>query len=177
MAKKFDYQSEVLDLTSKDFHLDKLSIGDRQAFTHHLRAAARHLQALDKFKKTLFYGRDLGLPNRTVNPTEVLPQVNAVSPMILHAILGVATEAGELLESLEGPLYGGTSFDMVNFREELGDVRFYQVLGAAAADRTPEQIDRGNIDKLHTRYKAKTFTADEAVNRDLPAEQEVLEST
>ena len=40
---------------------------------------------------------------------------------LLHAAIGAATEAGELLDAIKKALFYGKEVDEVNFKEEIGD--------------------------------------------------------
>lgn len=131
------------------------------------------LQTLDAIKKKLFYNK----------PSELLEDVNFTwnekySPEqidLIHAILGIATEAGELLEALHSLVAGGNQLDIVNLKEECGDLFWYQAILANATDNTFEGIQNTVIAKLKKRFPDK-FTEEDANNRDLIAEREILEN-
>jgi NTP pyrophosphatase (non-canonical NTP hydrolase) len=94
-------------------------------------------------------------------------------PRIFHSIVGITTEAVELIEALSSP-----EFDKVNFIEELGDLNWYQAIGIDAVGSSFDDVMETNINKLSKSDKARYkdgFTADEANNRDLDAEREILE--
>ena len=93
-----------------------------------------------------------------------------------HGILGIATEAGELLDALKKGKYYGKPLDPVNIKEESGDLFWYLALICKAYGWTFEEIQQQNIAKLKARYPDK-FTQDKALARDLPKERKVLEST
>lgn len=97
-----------------------------------------------------------------------------LDPRLLHAGVGIFTEAGELVESLQKAYETGV-MDKVNFGEEIGDVEWYQAIGFDATGVTEESCREKNIAKLRKRYPAK-FDAYAAVNRDLAAERAILES-
>jgi NTP pyrophosphatase (non-canonical NTP hydrolase) len=92
----------------------------------------------------------------------------------LHMAMGISTEAGELLDVYKKALAYGKEVDMVNIREEAGDLMWYlsNLLRILGIDF--EQTLQVNIDKLKTRYPDK-FTEDKALNRDLDKEREILE--
>jgi len=93
---------------------------------------------------------------------------------LLHAALGVFTEAGEALEALRTQYETG-ALDVVNVGEELaGDVSWYQAIGIDAAGLDLDNERAKNIAKLKLRYPNK-FDAEAAVNRDVAAERAVLE--
>jgi NTP pyrophosphatase (non-canonical NTP hydrolase) len=98
---------------------------------------------------------------------------------LLHAAIGMATEAGELLDMLKKHIFYGKDLDLVNLEEELGDADWYQSVAIHAArmkghHTTWEQIWEKNIAKLKRRYQGK-FSETKAENRDLDAERKILE--
>jgi len=93
---------------------------------------------------------------------------------IQHGAIGIATEAGELLDALKKHLYYQRGLDIVNVREELGDVLWYVALVCNAIGVDMGQVMEANIDKLRQRYPEK-FTPQLALNRDLDAERKALE--
>jgi len=98
-----------------------------------------------------------------------------VDRRLLHGIIGVSTEAGELLDALKKALFYGKSIDLVNIKEECGDLLWYISLIIKAVDGDYESIMATNIKKLQTRYPEK-FSTEKALNRDLVAERKTLET-
>lgn len=132
---------------------------------------------LNKIKKHVFYGEPLPLepaPNAIPEITQHL-LVNEKRMKIIHGIIGIATEAGELLEALLGLLVDGEDFDQININEEGGDAFWYLAEMLTGAGYTFEQSQRTNIAKLAARYGEK-FSEFAALNRDLNKERHVLES-
>lgn len=93
---------------------------------------------------------------------------------LLHAAIGKATEAGELLDALKKHIFYGKPLDMVNVLEEVGDGFWYDAIICDVSGVTFQQIQERNIAKLRARYPQK-FEAEQAINRDLDAERRVLE--
>jgi NTP pyrophosphatase (non-canonical NTP hydrolase) len=94
---------------------------------------------------------------------------------LLHAGMGLATEAAEFLDMLKKHIYYGKPLDIVNLREELGDSMWYTALGSDACVTDLCEIMETNVKKLQDiRYKNK-FNEQDALNRDLNAERKVLE--
>lgn len=93
---------------------------------------------------------------------------------ILHAVIGLATEAGELLDPFKKAMFYGKTVDLVNTDEEIGDILWYVAIYLNARGLTFEQVMQQNIDKLRVRYPEK-FTSEAAINRDLTAERDALE--
>lgn len=93
---------------------------------------------------------------------------------ILHALLGIGDESGELQGAIKKHLIYGKEFDPVNIIEEAGDLLWYLVILLDAVDSSIGHAIEVNNKKLAARY-AKGFTAKEALNRDLGNERAVLE--
>ena len=94
---------------------------------------------------------------------------------VLHAAIGIATEAGELLDALKKQFYYLKIRDPVNIMEEFGDLLWYIAIGLDACGSTMEQAMERNIAKLKARYGDK-FSSEAALNRDLDTERKTLES-
>lgn len=94
---------------------------------------------------------------------------------MLHAAIGLATEAGEALDMLKKHIFYGKPLDNVNFAEEIGDSQWYAAIGADAVGKELENIQGNNIAKLKARYPNK-FTEENAINRNLEVERSILES-
>lgn len=93
---------------------------------------------------------------------------------LLHSAMGVATEAGELLDAIKKALFYGKELDTVNFSEEMFDVMWYLAIGVHELRTSFETGMDVNIAKLKARYGDK-FTAARALKRDLKVEREILE--
>lgn len=146
---------------------------------------------LDQIKKHVFYGKDyspemfIGAFAGIISALDQLkPAIEGlqrnpgadsneeefnVDPRLFHAIIGIATEATELLEALDGDM------DLVNIQEELGDLNWYQAIAidsieGASFDNVLDTV----INKLKERYPEK-FTSEDAINRDLDNERQTLE--
>lgn len=161
-----NYIDEAHQTLSNSFHLDKISchqLSDAMAYFIHAG------EKLDTIKKTLFYGK-----GETVRVLGDL-SANYFDPDIIHGIIGIATEAGELIEALFKAMFEGQTFDMVNMGEECGDIMWYQAILARKAGVTFEDWQAVNIAKLRARFPDK-FTEYDAQNRDLAAERAILEA-
>lgn len=131
------------------------------------------LQELDAVKKTFAYGKPLNL-ELDYGDDDVDFYLDRVDPDIVHGILGIATEAGELLEALALSIFDNEDFDVVNLKEELGDVFWYAAILAIRADTTFTECQATNIAKLKKRFPDK-FSGEQAINRDVNAERAILE--
>lgn len=94
---------------------------------------------------------------------------------LLHASIGLATEAGELLDALKKFIFYGKDLDIVNIKEEGGDSQWYFALLLDELGYSYEEIWALVIKKLQARYEGK-FNKEGAINRDLINERNILES-
>lgn len=94
----------------------------------------------------------------------------------LHMILGIITESGELADVYKKLIAYDKQVDLVNVREELGDIMWYLVNFCTLNGIDLEDVLETNINKLKARYPDK-FTAEAALNRNLEVERKVLEGT
>ncbi len=99
---------------------------------------------------------------------------DGVTPDLLHGAIGLATEAGEMLDAVKRALFYGAELDRTNLIEELGDLEWYMAVLRAALDVSQEDVQRINIEKLRARYPEK-FSTDHALRRDLDRERAVLD--
>lgn len=176
MSTHFDYIAEAHVTASNQFHGDKVgSITFREVIADAIHA----LSELDRVKKALFYGSDYDGNLREDKVTCASLELANIHPdvtsavNILHGIVGVATEAGELLEALDAAL-SGDKFDAVNAKEEVGDVFWYIAQLSKACGFTFDEAQRVNIAKLRVRFPV-AFNEFDANNRDLFAERVILE--
>jgi len=93
---------------------------------------------------------------------------------MLHGAVGIATEAGELLDALKKHIFYGKTLDEVNVKEEIGDLFWYIAVLCDSLDASFEEIWETNIAKLKARYGEK-FNEKGALHRDLEKEREILE--
>lgn len=103
------------------------------------------------------------------------PNFFAPNQRILHAAIGCVTESGEMLDALKKSIYYGKPLDVVNVKEEAGDILWYLAILFDELGTDFETEMNRVINKLKTRFPDQ-FTEDEAFNRDLTTERKVLES-
>ena len=175
-----EYQENAMRTLSRSFHGDKVALNETMAALLQFAFAA---ERLDTLKKALFYGK--GLNERPA----VLPELalSAQSPAwsfeeetLIHAIIGIATESGELVDALckvlsDRKADGFATIDFVNVAEEGGDVLWYMAALAKATGCDIEKMMEINIAKLKARYPDK-FTETAAIDRNITAERDILES-
>ena len=92
----------------------------------------------------------------------------------LHMLLGLATEIGELQDVYKKHIAYGTSLDVVNIKEEVGDIMFYVASFCRMNHFDLEKILETNRLKLESRYPNK-FSSKNALNRNLEKERDILE--
>ena len=102
-------------------------------------------------------------------------QIPLEKVQLLHAALGLMSEAGELMNGLIESCLTGQPVDKINMREELGDIEWYTALGLREIGSSFEDAAQFNIAKLQKRYPTK-FNSEDALNRDLDAEKVALTS-
>jgi len=90
---------------------------------------------------------------------------NLETVRLLHAVMGMVTEAGELATELKKFIFYGKALDKVNLQEEVGDSLWYAGLATDIMKTTMDDIMSGNIEKLKKRYPDK-FSESHALNRD-----------
>ncbi len=93
---------------------------------------------------------------------------------LLHAAMGISTEAGELMDAFKRKIFYGKALDVVNVKEEIGDLMWYVAILLRELDLDFEDVLQTNIDKLRARFPEK-FTEHHALNRDLGKERDILE--
>lgn len=145
-------------------------------------------EALDRYKKLFFYGEDHA-KKRYADPINsegngghiiesIMSSAEGVSQddaeYLLHAVLGIATEAGEMVEALLNGIAAGRPLDPVNLSEEAGDLLWYLAMLLRVLHVDFDSVMRQNIKKLKDRFPDK-FTTEAANNRNLESERRVLE--
>jgi NTP pyrophosphatase (non-canonical NTP hydrolase) len=114
------------------------------------------------------------LETESLNMDSILYRCTENNIRLLHAGLGIATEAGEFLDAIKKYLFYNKKVDRVNLIEELGDIFWYIGVASDVLQVSFEDIMQKNHDKLITRY-SKGFSEKEANNRDLDKERKILE--
>lgn len=164
-------------------------------FLRDMRKSMAALQNLDKWKKSIYYGKEY--PGFKIKKTKwdkikefviqrTIWQKNenhlAIKDTpewheiirVLHGTVGIATESCELMEALEAYFSGKKPFDMVNAKEELADVGWYQNVLFDVFNTSAKSSFETWYQKLKLRYGTK-FTEFFANNRDLKSERALLE--
>lgn len=92
----------------------------------------------------------------------------------MHMVLGMQTEVAEIADVYKKHIAYGKELDLVNIKEEIGDAMWYFANLCNFHGWDLRDILDTNINKLKIRYP-NSFTSENALNRDLVKEREVLE--
>lgn len=105
------------------------------------------------------------LVERLAKPGEsILSQMTNGQAHLLHMAVGIAGEAGELLDCIKKHVIYQQELDKHNVVEELGDLMFYMQGIMNELKLNPSTVKRLNIDKLEIRY-GKTYSDEAAKQR------------
>ena len=110
---------------------------------------------LDVAKKEAIYNKRMGM---VFYPEGKLKKLKKLKPTanqceLLHAAIGIAGEAGELLDAVRKHVFDGQPLDEDNVIEELGDLCFYIEAACQAIKMKRADIEELNMAKLCERYK------------------------
>lgn len=95
---------------------------------------------------------------------------------MLHAVIGLTTETGELADNLKKHIFYGKEIDYRNMKEEIGDLFWYLAVICERLDISFEKIQEMNIEKLRKRY-GESFTKEKALSRNIETELSHIPST
>lgn len=80
---------------------------------------------------------------------------NSGDANIEHCSYGLVTESAEIMDMLKKHKFYGRDFNMVNLKEEIGDLLYYVHILCDEIDYPIEQARKDNIIKLQKRYPEK----------------------
>lgn len=83
----------------------------------------------------------------------------------LHAAVGIAGEAGELIDRIKKSWIYNKPEDRDNVVEELGDLRFYMQLMMNKYNITEEEVLQSNVNKVSIRYSGMKYSDEAAQAR------------
>lgn len=153
-----NYAIDALRTKSDSFHTELVPPAMLAAAIQYRMASVPYL---DGIRKTIFYGKELPISTRQFfGYSETGATYENISGDLLHALLGIDTEAAELLKLMSNTL-GPVDNDKV--LDELGDVIWFVNLALFAIGKTWEEVQQHNIDKLRLRFPEK-FTEELAQN-------------
>lgn len=133
---------------------------------------------VDVLKKTLIYGKtgvDLSSLPDALPVSSGEKQKAAQMARLVHGIIGLTTEPGEMAEAVVKAIESNEALDEVNMIEEVGDVLWYQNLVLDCVKSNFKEAMASNINKLNKKRYKNGFTESAALNRDLAAERDELE--
>jgi NTP pyrophosphatase (non-canonical NTP hydrolase) len=91
--------------------------------------------------------------------------ISANEADVLHMVLGVAGESGEIVDLLKKTIIYGKPLDREKLELELGDLEFYLEGLRQAVGLTRESILKKNIKKLTKRYAGMSYSDQAAIER------------
>ena len=119
-------------------------------------------------------GVKMNIKEYMIEASRTCPDLGSDLNNQLHMAIGSSTESNELLDVYKKRFAYGKEIDKVNVNEEIFDCFWYLVNLCRMLDIDIEKGLQTNIDKLRVRYPEK-FTEENANNRHLDAEREILE--
>lgn len=99
-----------------------------------------------------------------------------INARLLHAAMGLVTEAAEILDHMKKYIFYGRNLDETNLLEEGGDIEWYMSILLDELKAVRSQIFKMNIAKLQKVRYRKGFSTEEAIERNLEEERKVLET-
>jgi len=105
------------------------------------------------------------------DPVDILDSLDYEKMNLIHAILGVSGEAGELLDAIKKHCIYNKPLDVENVIEELGDLEFYLEQLRQILNISREDTLTANVLKLRKRYPSG-YTDKHAQQRLDKSEQE-----
>jgi NTP pyrophosphatase (non-canonical NTP hydrolase) len=99
------------------------------------------------------------------SPEEIRNKLTLGRVNLLHMILGISGEAGELLDQIKKHTIYNKPLDRENVVEELGDLEFYMEGLRQELEITREETISHNIEKLSVRYGQLQYRDEDAIAR------------
>ncbi len=178
----------VEDVIKTESRIDSIEVNE-ELLTQTISILIHAGNILDQIKKNTFYGKRYGFgtmltdlneineATKRLNAIDTVDIVDAktklsVNPRIFHSIIGISTEAVELLEALD---IKNNNIDSINIAEEFGDIAWYIAIGVDELNVKLDKILDTVIKKLKSRYP-NAFTTTDAINRDLEKERKILDT-
>lgn len=84
---------------------------------------------------------------------------------LVHMVMGLSGETGELVDSIKKHLMYGKEIDLDNIREELGDILWYMANLLDSVGSSFEEVMQLNYEKLSKRFPEGKFSEKLAQNR------------
>lgn len=119
-------------------------------------------------KSKIFYGKDKKVDDFNLinlNTDLSIERICNLNPKLLHGLLGLVSEAGELAEHILQHVVNGKELLQDHIEKELGDSLWFVTEGAIGNESSLKQTAETNVFvKLAARYPDK-FTVEDAVAR------------
>lgn len=96
---------------------------------------------------------------------EILITMTPGQANLIHMALGIAGEAGELVDAIKRNTMYNKPLDLDNVKEELGDLLFYMTGIMIQLEFTTEEVAAANVAKLQKRYASKQYSDKQAIER------------
>src|SRR6266436_2194571 len=97
--------------------------------------------------------------SKLVKPSkEIFLELNNSDCNLIHMILGICGESGELLDAIKNKVIYQKKLDLENIIEELGDLEFYMEGLRQELNISREECLEHNIKKLSIRYKELQYS-------------------
>jgi len=96
---------------------------------------------------------------------DIVKEMTPGQAHLLHMAVGIAGEAGELLDAIKKHVVYNKPIDLVNVVEELGDLEFYMEGLRQGVAISRHDVIQSNIKKLSTRYAGLQYSDQAANNR------------
>lgn len=117
------------------------------------------------------------------SPYAIMGSLNSSKVDLIHAVMGITGEAGELLDGIKKHVIYDKELDRDNVIEELGDMEFYMEQLRQRLGITREETLEANIAKLKVRYEKLEYSdaaaqqradkADEPKRKPFPGEPQL----
>jgi NTP pyrophosphatase (non-canonical NTP hydrolase) len=86
---------------------------------------------------------------------QIAKEITPLQAHMLHMVLGIAGEAGELVDAVKKHVVYRKELDVANVIEEIGDLQFYIEGLCQAIGKSPGFCMAANVEKLTKRYGEK----------------------
>ncbi len=104
--------------------------------------------------------------NSLVKPADdIFQEVSAKDMGLIHMIMGICGEAGELLDAVKKHVIYKKPLDLENVVEELGDIEFYLEGFRQELNILRDSTIEHNMNKLSKRYHQGRYTNNQAIDR------------
>lgn len=99
------------------------------------------------------------------DPQDILDSLIVDDIDIIHAMMGIDSEGGEIIDIAKKLFVYGKKPDRAHVVEELGDLEFYMEALRQAMNISREETLEHNIEKLGKRYQGHNYSDQQAIAR------------